>query len=54
MFDPLAWYSGSGSNMEAEAGQAFKTVLIGTSTPEQGLAAFKQAMDRLVDIPQPV
>jgi multiple sugar transport system substrate-binding protein len=54
VFDPLAWYSGSGSNMEAEAGQAFKTVLIGTSTPEQGLAAFKKAMDRLVDIPNPV
>ena len=54
VFDPLAWYSGSGSNMEAEAGQAFKTVLTGTGTPEQGLAAFKTAMDRLVDIPKPV
>ena len=26
VFDPLAWYSGSGSNLEANAGSAFKPV----------------------------
>jgi multiple sugar transport system substrate-binding protein len=54
VFDPLAWYSGSGSDMEAEAGAAFKGVLTGTATPQQALASFRTAMVRLVDIPKPV
>ena len=38
VFDPLAWYSGSGSNLEANAGAAFKPVITGAQRPEQGLA----------------
>ena len=37
VFDPLAWYSGSGSNLETNAGAAFKPVVAGTQAPEQGL-----------------
>jgi multiple sugar transport system substrate-binding protein len=54
VYDPLAWFSGSGSDMEFEAGAAFKSVVTGASSPRQGLNAFRAALQRLADIPKPV
>ena len=53
-FDPLAWYSGSGSDLENAAGSAFQPVVIGTLTPKQGLADFRTYLDRLSKTPKPV
>jgi multiple sugar transport system substrate-binding protein len=53
-FDPLAWYSGSGSDLEAAAGTAFKPVVTGTGSAKQGLADFRTYLDRLSTIPKPV
>ena len=53
-FDPLAWYSGSGSDLETAAGAAFQPVVTGAKTPKQGLAAFTDYLDRLSTTPKPV
>jgi multiple sugar transport system substrate-binding protein len=54
VFDPLAWYSGSGSNLEANAGSAFKPVVVGAQRPEQGLRTFRDYLDRMSKTPKPV
>jgi multiple sugar transport system substrate-binding protein len=52
--DPIAWFSGSASELENQAGAAFGAVQAGAATPEQGLAQFKTAITRLLDTPAPV
>jgi multiple sugar transport system substrate-binding protein len=52
--DPAAWYSGSGSNLEAQAGTAFQPVVTGAASPQQGLASFRTALEKLVKVPPPV
>ena len=54
VFDPLAWYSGSGSNLEANAGSAFKPVITGAQKPEQGLATFRDYLGRVSKKEPPV
>jgi multiple sugar transport system substrate-binding protein len=54
VFDPLAWYSGSGSNLETNAGSAFKPVITGAQRPEQGLATFRDYLDRVSKTERPV
>jgi multiple sugar transport system substrate-binding protein len=51
--DPPAWFSGSGSELEIQAGVAFQAVFTGALTPEQGLAQFKGALNRLLTTPSP-
>ncbi len=54
VFDPLAWYSGSGSNLEANAGSAFSPVVTGSQKPEQGLRTFRDYLDRMSKTAKPV
>jgi multiple sugar transport system substrate-binding protein len=54
VFDPLAWYSGSGSLLEANAGSAFKPVVLGAQRPEQGLRTFREYLDRVSTTRRPV
>jgi multiple sugar transport system substrate-binding protein len=54
VFDPLAWYSGSGSNLETNAGSAFKPVVVGAQKPEQGLATFRDYLERVSKKAPPV
>jgi multiple sugar transport system substrate-binding protein len=54
VFDPLAWYSGSGSSLEANAGSAFKPVITGSQRPEQGLRTFRAYLDQMSTTPKPV
>jgi multiple sugar transport system substrate-binding protein len=54
VFDPLAWYSGSGSDLENQAGSAFQPVVTGAKSPEAGLSAFTGYLKRLADTPRPV
>jgi multiple sugar transport system substrate-binding protein len=54
VFDPLAWYSGSGSNLETNAGAAFKPVAVGSQPPEQGLRTFRDYLERMSTTRKPV
>jgi multiple sugar transport system substrate-binding protein len=51
--DPPAWFTGSGSDLQNQAGSTFQAVLAGDLTPEQGLARFKGAVDKLLTTPSP-
>ena len=53
-FDPLAWYSGSGSDLENNAGTAFQPVAIGVQPPEAGLATFRDYLELLSSTPRPI
>lgn len=52
-FDPAAWFSGSASKLEIELGSVYSTVLTGSRTPEQGLAATKHVLTMLLKAPNP-
>ena len=54
VYDPFAWYSGSGSDLEAQAGAAFQPVATGANTPQQGLAAFRDYLDQVANVHPPV
>ncbi|MEV0998082.1 extracellular solute-binding protein [Nonomuraea sp. NPDC050202] len=51
--DPQVWFAGSASRMWIEFGEAFSPVIGGTRTPEEGLAAAKAALARLMAAPNP-
>ncbi|PSL05230.1 carbohydrate ABC transporter substrate-binding protein (CUT1 family) [Haloactinopolyspora alba] len=53
-FDPQAWFSGSGSQMQSEAAAAFAGVTSGDLPPEQAVAQFRAAVLKLLDTPSPV
>ena len=53
-FDPDAWFSGSGAQMQNEAGAAFAGVCNGSMAPEQALSQFKSAVEKLLATPSPV
>jgi multiple sugar transport system substrate-binding protein len=52
--DPIAWFSGSGSQMEQEATGAFLSVMSGKITPKQGIDQFRAALRKLIETPSPV
>lgn len=52
--DPTAWFSGSGSEFETQAGSAFQQVMAGQLTPKQALAQFSTAITKLLGIPAPI
>ncbi|TCO16567.1 multiple sugar transport system substrate-binding protein [Kribbella steppae] len=54
LFDPDAWFSGSGAQLQNEAGAAFSGVFSGQATPKAALAQFKAATQTLLDTPSPV
>ncbi|GAB2566107.1 extracellular solute-binding protein [Kribbella endophytica] len=54
LFDPDAWFSGSGAQLQNEAGAAFAGVFSGRTTPQQALDQFKAATRKLLDTPSPV
>ncbi len=54
VYDPPAWYSGSGSDLELQAGAAFQPVATGAQSPRQGLASFHAYLDRLSAVASPV
>ncbi|HVI18523.1 MAG TPA: extracellular solute-binding protein, partial [Gaiellales bacterium] len=54
VYDPPAWYSGSGSDLELQAGAAFQPVATGAKSPRQGLSSFHAYLDRLSALASPV
>jgi multiple sugar transport system substrate-binding protein len=54
LFDPDAWFSGSGAQLQNEAAAAFSGIFSGQATPKAALAQFKAATQKLLDTPSPV
>jgi multiple sugar transport system substrate-binding protein len=54
VLDPYAWFSGSGSDLENQAGAAFQQVLSGGMTPTQSLAQFKKSIQNFLNMPIPL
>lgn len=54
VYDPPAWFSGSGSQMETNAGAAFAAVMAGQLTPKQGLDEYRSYMQKMLKTPSPV
>ncbi|MFC4009393.1 extracellular solute-binding protein [Nonomuraea purpurea] len=51
--DPQVWFAGSASRLWIEIGDAFSPVMTGQRTPEEGLAAAKRGLNRLLSAPNP-
>jgi len=54
VYDPLAWYSGSGSNFENIVGAQIGLVQQGLASPVQALASIRQQLLTYVDTPSPL
>ena len=54
VYDPPAWYSGSGSNMEEYAGNAVAAVMLGATTPHGAYDELQSALVNLSKQPVPV
>ncbi|MED7923220.1 extracellular solute-binding protein [Nonomuraea sp. LP-02] len=51
--DPQVWFAGSASRLWIEFGEAFSPVISGERSPEDGLAAAKASLTRLLAAPNP-
>jgi multiple sugar transport system substrate-binding protein len=54
VYDPPAWYSGSGSNMEEYAGNAVGAVMLGATTPDGAYDELHASLENLSKQPVPV
>ncbi len=54
VLDPYAWFSGSGSDLENQAGAAFQQVLSGGMTPTQSLTQFRKSVQNFLNMPIPL
>lgn len=54
VYDPPAWYSGSGSNLENYAGGVISGVMIGASSPEEAYDSMHGALENLATQSSPV
>ena len=53
VLDPVAWFSGSGSQMEIQASATFQAVMAGEITPGQGVNQFRSGLRTLIEAPRP-
>lgn len=53
-YDPVAWFSGSGSDFQNVFGQNCQPVLLSGADPLQAVQSFRRAMDALLAKPSPV
>jgi multiple sugar transport system substrate-binding protein len=54
VYDPPAWFSGSGSNFEAVTGSALGGVLAGRTTPEAAVEQMKRGVSKLARTASPL
>jgi multiple sugar transport system substrate-binding protein len=54
VYDPPAWYSGSGSNFEIVTGSAIATVRAGQSDPSTALRGMRSGLQTYANTPPPV
>lgn len=52
--DPPAWFTGSAAEYSNQVTAAFLPVYQGAATPEQGIAQFRSAINKLLKTPSPV
>jgi multiple sugar transport system substrate-binding protein len=52
-YDPQAWWSGSGSQFEVDAGGYFQAVMQGHSTPAKAISEFTADINKFINTPQP-
>ena len=52
-YDPDAWWSGSGSTFETDAGGYFQSVMELHETPAKGVAQLKADIQKFINTPQP-
>lgn len=52
-YDPVAWFSGSASQLETDAGLAFQAVMEGQLSPQGGLSEFRTDLRKLINTPPP-
>jgi len=53
VYDPPAWYSGSGSNFENVTGSAIATVRAGQASPKSAVEAMRKGLQTYADPPAP-
>ena len=53
-YDPVAWFTGSGSDFQNVFGQNLQPVLLSGADPLQGIQAFRRDIDTLLSKPSPV
>jgi multiple sugar transport system substrate-binding protein len=54
VYDPQAWYGGSGSDFENELGEKIGSVLLGLQSPAAAVGQMLDSLRRLASIPPPV
>jgi multiple sugar transport system substrate-binding protein len=54
VYDPQAWYSGSGSNFESVVSSAVGSVLAGRTSPSVAVGAMRRGLRRLADTTSPL
>ena len=54
VLDPVAWFTGAGSQFQSEASAPFAQVMNGGLSPQQGVSQFRAAVEKLVNTPSPV
>ena len=52
VLDPIAWFSGAGSQLEIQAG-VFQSMMSGSLKPKQALDQFRSGLQKLVNTPKP-
>ena len=52
VLDPIAWFSGAGSQLELQAG-VFQSMMGGNLKPKQALDQFRSGLQKLVNTPKP-
>ncbi|GHC99621.1 extracellular solute-binding protein [Zhihengliuella salsuginis] len=53
VYDPPAWFTGSGSNFQSDFGQTVQSVLMTGSDPRPAVRAFKKQLDAILAKPNP-
>lgn len=53
VYDPPAWFTGSGSRFQAEFGSAVQNVLLGGDDPSAAIARFRSRLDAQLKTPNP-
>lgn len=53
-YDPVAWFTGSGSDFQNIFGQNLQPVLLSGSDPPEGIQGFRRAINGLLAKPNPV
>lgn len=54
VLDPIAWFTGAGSQFESDASGPFAQVMNGGLSPEQGVSQFRASVEELINTPSPV